>query len=532
MAVTAALSLGTRERTVNPFLPSYEMVPDGEPRVFGDRVYLYGSHDLNGGSDFCEGDYVCYSAALDDLSAWRYDGVIYERRQDPFIAAQLARGKQGMTTTRLFAPDVIELDGRYFMYYGVGLSKSGFGVAVSDSPTGPFEYVGRVRLPEEAKPAGWVDGADGIVDGDLAFGEGRGPISRGRLRFADYPYDPAVLLHEGRLFLYFGLLNCSVIELDRTDNRTVVPDRATGEYVTPVIRQSLARAVRARSAAAHGATAFMNGPSIREVDGRFVLSYWAMGGAGFSGMYHAVADAPRGPFVPAGPLVALGNAWKQPKPTYPGGNTHGGMFEADGRWYQVFHRHTADGRQACVAPLTRRGDGAFEQADSSSLGFSDEPLDAFALWPAYIACHLTAPRKRNRPAMRLRDHELGDIDPGTGRRTLQVLANTRSGAVAGFEVLDFGEDDPAAALSVDIDPEGEGAIEVRLDTPNGRLISTVVVPASTVGRGWTRLHAPVVGVSGVHPVFLVFRPRRGRLGDVAAFGFRALAGHGRRAVAG
>lgn len=30
----------------NPYLPSWEYIPDGEPHVFGDRVYLYGSHDL------------------------------------------------------------------------------------------------------------------------------------------------------------------------------------------------------------------------------------------------------------------------------------------------------------------------------------------------------------------------------------------------------------------------------------------------------------------------------------------------------
>lgn len=36
-------------QAVNPFLPSWECIPDGEPRRFGDRVYLYGSHDRFGG---------------------------------------------------------------------------------------------------------------------------------------------------------------------------------------------------------------------------------------------------------------------------------------------------------------------------------------------------------------------------------------------------------------------------------------------------------------------------------------------------
>lgn len=30
----------------NPYLPSWEYIPDGEPYVFGDRVYVYGSHDF------------------------------------------------------------------------------------------------------------------------------------------------------------------------------------------------------------------------------------------------------------------------------------------------------------------------------------------------------------------------------------------------------------------------------------------------------------------------------------------------------
>ena len=39
----------------NPYLPLWEYIPDGEPRQFGDRVYIYGSHDSARGSDkFCD----------------------------------------------------------------------------------------------------------------------------------------------------------------------------------------------------------------------------------------------------------------------------------------------------------------------------------------------------------------------------------------------------------------------------------------------------------------------------------------------
>ena len=63
----------------NPYLPSYEYVPDGEPYVFGDRLYVYGSHDKFNGKDFCLGDYVCWSAPVDDLGNWTYHGCIYKR---------------------------------------------------------------------------------------------------------------------------------------------------------------------------------------------------------------------------------------------------------------------------------------------------------------------------------------------------------------------------------------------------------------------------------------------------------------------
>ena len=48
-----------KKQVFNPYLPSYEYVPDGEPHVFGDRVYIYGSHDCFDSNEFCANDYVC-----------------------------------------------------------------------------------------------------------------------------------------------------------------------------------------------------------------------------------------------------------------------------------------------------------------------------------------------------------------------------------------------------------------------------------------------------------------------------------------
>ena len=81
----------------NPILPSWEYVPDVEPRVFGDRLYLYGSHDRFGGDSFCMNDYVGWSAPLNDLSDWRCEGIIYSTKADP---ANADGGQKGVHQQR------------------------------------------------------------------------------------------------------------------------------------------------------------------------------------------------------------------------------------------------------------------------------------------------------------------------------------------------------------------------------------------------------------------------------------------------
>lgn len=66
----------------NPILPLDKYIPDGEPHVFDGRVYLFGSHDREGGNTFCELDYEFFSAPIDDLSNWSSNGINYCSKQD------------------------------------------------------------------------------------------------------------------------------------------------------------------------------------------------------------------------------------------------------------------------------------------------------------------------------------------------------------------------------------------------------------------------------------------------------------------
>lgn len=158
----------------NPYLPDYEYIPDGEPHVFGDRVYIYGSHDRFNGRNFCLNDYVCYSAPVTDLSDWRYEGVIWRKSDDPEQPTGALK--------ELYAPDVVRgKDGRYYLYFFKGNQRN-IGVAVCDTPAGSYKYLGRVRYP------------DGTV------------LGRGKDESDMHQFDPGVFRDDdGRIYLYTGM---------------------------------------------------------------------------------------------------------------------------------------------------------------------------------------------------------------------------------------------------------------------------------------------------------------------------------------
>ena len=153
----------------NPYLPGWEYIPDGEPHVFNGRVYLYGSHDRFNGHVFCLNDYVCWSAPVDNLADWRYEGVIYKKTDDP-------DNREGKAC--LYAPDVTQgPDGRYYLYYVLD-KQSRVAVAVSDTPAGKYEFYGHVHDQE--------GGLLGNRPGD------------------EPQFDPGVITENGKTWLYTG----------------------------------------------------------------------------------------------------------------------------------------------------------------------------------------------------------------------------------------------------------------------------------------------------------------------------------------
>ena len=86
----------------NPFLPLWEYIPDAEPRLFGDRVYLYGSHDLPGGLNFCDYKLKVWSASVDNLNHWECHGHSIHTRDDADH-----KGSVPGTDKQFYAPDVV-----------------------------------------------------------------------------------------------------------------------------------------------------------------------------------------------------------------------------------------------------------------------------------------------------------------------------------------------------------------------------------------------------------------------------------------
>ena len=99
---------------MNPYLPRYEYIPDGEPRVFGDRIYVYGSHDKAGSDSFCDFVLKCWSAPLSDLTKWVCHGDIFHTKADRDHPSDIDWNSDN---TQLFAPDVVQgKDGKYYLY--------------------------------------------------------------------------------------------------------------------------------------------------------------------------------------------------------------------------------------------------------------------------------------------------------------------------------------------------------------------------------------------------------------------------------
>lgn len=315
----------------NPILPLWEHIPDGEPRVFGDRVYLYGSHDRAFSDQFCDSKLKVWSAPIDDLDHWVCHGDVFHAQADDDHPADVNWYENGM----MYAPDVVEKDGKYYLFaylfYGKGC------VAVSDVPWGPFKVINTYRYENTPDlPEGFCN--DGVC------------------------VDPGVLVDDdGKVYVYCGYQRSFVVQVDPTDMVTILPETFQWDIIP-------------REAPFE----FFEACSPRKIGDTYYLIYSPQIGCRLA---YATSKSPMGPFEYRGYIVDNGQ-------DYPGGNDHGSICRIRDQWYIFYHR-TSNGtlysRQACAERITFAPDGSIPQVEMTSLGFR-KSLNPYEATPAHIAC--------------------------------------------------------------------------------------------------------------------------------------------------
>ena len=460
----------------NPYLPSWEYIPDGEPYVFGDRVYVYGSHDKFNGVLFCLNDYVCWSAPVNDLGNWTCSGVIFKKNQDPM-------NKLGLRI--LFAPDVCKgPDGRYYLYYAYDFLGV-MGVAVCDTPDGQYQFYGHVHYP------------DGTV--------------WGRKKGDEFPFDPGVLCDDdGRVWLYSGFETPVPAILSRFrghKNSGGVVLELEQDMVTIKAGPKLLFPLKTNNAPADfKGHEFFEASSIRKIDGKYVFVYSSTNN---HELCYAVSDRPDGDFRFGGTLVDQGDLYlngntDESKATNYLGNTHGGMVELNGDWYIFYHRQTNQhsySRQACAERLERTPDGGFKQAEVTSCGLNGGPLKGIGQYPARIACNLWSKdgaarydRKFDKEKHPYFTQDKKDDD----HDAVQYIANMRDGSVAGFKYFDL---QSPSSIHVSGGGNCDGKLEVSL-TPDFDRVIAQIQAQFTGSRVW--MSAPLAEVRGVQPLYFRF----------------------------
>lgn len=456
----------------NPYLPSWEYIPDGEPYVFDDRVYVYGSHDRFNGHAYCLNDYVCWSAPINDLREWRYEGVIYGKREDPL---------NGDGTMCLYAPDVTKgPDGRYYLYYVLD-KVSIVSVAVCDTPAGSYKFYGYVHYQDGTR-----------------LGEREG----------DQPqFDPGVLTEGDRTYLYTGF--CPIGDTSRKGPMVTVigPDMLT-ILEEPVF---IAPSEPFSTDSGFEGHEFFEAPSIRKIGDTYYFIYSSVV---MHELCYASSKYPTKDFVYQGVIISnndLHIASYKPAnmPMYYGGNNHGSIVEISGQWFIFYHRHTNGtnfSRQGCIEQISILNDGKIPQVEMTSCGSNQGPLIGQGEYPTYIACNLFCKDEAMytgapgewmdcRFPKITQDGKDGEDEPG-------YIANMRDSATAGFKYFECQD---ISRVSIKVRGYCKGYFEVKISWDGPALGS---IPVDFTNE-WTEYTSDIVIPDGIHALYFTYKGQGG-----------------------
>jgi beta-xylosidase len=291
----------------NPISPMGVYIADPTARVGKDgKMYIYGSLDVSP-RYYCSPDYHVLSSA--DLREWTLHP--YSFRNDEM----------------LYAPDMMEKDGTYYLYYDTPDGSEY--VAVSDSPTGPFKDGVKIEGPRQIDPNIFID-------------------------------------DDGQAYYFWGQFSAKGAKMN--------PDLKTLDWSTMV-----------DGIVTEKGHWFHEGSYVIKRGKFYYYTYADISRNGRpTSIGYAMATSPLGPYTYKG--VIVDNAGCDPE-TW---NNHGSLVEFNGEWYILYHRSTHGSRmmrKACIEPISFNEDGTIDEVEMTSQG-AGEPLKAGAWTDAARACGL------------------------------------------------------------------------------------------------------------------------------------------------
>lgn len=458
------------KQITNPILPNYEYIPDPEPHVFDNRIYVYGSHDKFKGISFCLNDYIVYSCPIDDLTSWSSKGISYKKSQDPEY--------KGGFMNVMFAPDCCKgNDGNYYLYYTLGFSGH-IGVAKSKFPDGPFEYYGNVKYK------------DGTKLGDLN----------------EYlQFDPAIFIDDDKkIYLYSGYGSVQKFGLHgrkNTDKGAMVfvldDDMLTIKEGPSYICKTIYNA-KGTDFEGHE---FFEASSMRKINNKYYFIYSSFNN---HDLCYAISSYPDRDFVYGGVLVSNCDEGLKDHKTYYYGNNHGSLLCLNNEYYIFYHRQThknSFARQMCAEKLTFDG-LHFAQAEMTSQGLNGKPLLANRSYHASICCNLYTDKgiffyKVIRPIALSHPFITQERNDNEEEET-QYIKNLSRHATIGYKYFSF--DKRVLMMSVVVKGTFKGEMIIK-DDEDGSIIGKIKISPC---KNKTTFNGTLSIIKKVSPLFITF----------------------------
>jgi hypothetical protein len=301
---------------------------DPSAHVFGGKIYIYPSHDIDAGipendngDHFAMRDYHIFS--MDSIGgAVKDNGIVLDIKDIPWAKRQL------------WAPDAAFKNGIYYLYFPVKNKNDAFqiGVATSHSPVGPFK-----ALPNPIKGSYSIDPAVFIDDDGKAYMYFGGLWGGQLQRWKNGKYDP----HGSKTDLLMDdspALSCQVARLN--DSMTEFNGTAQNALIVDSSGHALKGGDHDRR--------FFEGSWMHKFNGKYYLSY-STGDTHY--LAYAIGTSPYGPFTYAGHFMQPVQGW----------TTHHSIIEFKGKWYIFYHDTEISGktylRNVKVTELHHNADG-------------------------------------------------------------------------------------------------------------------------------------------------------------------------------